>query len=496
MRNWSWNMQKWTWVLQNRSHLSQVLPSDLQNPRQNLHIPSPLLQIPSPLLQIPRPNSQIPRLISRASAIIIQILMPNIELLYGKSAVSFQYSDEQFQILGNSTAKFALSDVELGERFENPINSKPLEEIVSPGESVLIVVPDATRQTACGQIVNLLVRRLIANGTMPHDIRIIFATGIHRPVTDAEKRDLLTPFIVQRVKILDHNPRDLANIVSLGETKSGIPIQLNRALLEHDKTIIVGGIAFHYFAGFTGGRKLICPGLASTKTVAETHRLAFDCETKSRRTGVETGILQGNAVHEAFLEVVRKLPPAFSLHTIVNERGEATDLFAGDWITAHETACAAYAGEHTIEIAEKRDLVIASCGGFPHDINLIQAHKALDTAGRACADGGTIVLLAECADGLGRKDFLSWFEAENSAELAEKLCANYQVNGQTAWNLLRIAERCSVKIVTSISETETKPMRLGKINSFDEFLFGINKNVKGYVLPFGAKVSIRAESIL
>ena len=161
-----------------------------------------------------------------------------------------------FEILGNLAEKTALTDVEIGAKFDEPIDSPPIEEIIKQGESVLIVVPDATRQTASGQIVNLLVRRLIANGTMPFDIRIIFATGIHRQVTEAEKQTILTPFINQRIKTLDHNPRDLAQIINLGETSDGIPIQLNRALTEHDHVIIIGGISFHYFAGFTGGQKV------------------------------------------------------------------------------------------------------------------------------------------------------------------------------------------------------------------------------------------------
>ena len=416
--------------------------------------------------------------------------MPNIKLNYGKSHISFDYDENQFQILGNSGETQALTDAELGAKFDNLFDSKSLEEIVNQDETVLIVVPDATRQTASGQVVNLLVRRLIANGTMPHDIRIIFATGIHRRVTEEEKQTILTQFINQRIKTLNHNPRDLAQLISLGETASGIPIELNRALTEHDRVIIVGGISFHYFAGFTGGRKLICPGLASTRTISETHRLAFDCATKSRRAGVDTGILDGNAVHEAFVEIAAKLPPSFAINTIVNAQGEAVDLLCGDWIKAHRAACESYASEHTIEITEKRDLVIASCGGSPHDINLIQAHKALDTASRACSDGGTIVLLAECGEGSGRKDFLSWFEAENSGALAEKLCESYQVNGQTAWNLLRIAEKFDVEIITSLDESETRLMRLQKARSLDEILLRIDNNKKGYILPFGAKFSI------
>lgn len=422
--------------------------------------------------------------------------MPNINLKYGKSQIPFDFSDNQFQILGNPKEESALSDVEIGARFDNPFDSKPVEEIINTGERVLIVVPDATRQTACGQVVNLLVRRLIANGTAPHEINIIFATGIHRAVTTDEKREILSPFIVQRIKTLDHKAKDLMQIagldskqfINLGEI-NGAPVELNRALTEYDHTIIIGGITFHYFAGFTGGRKLICPGLASERTISATHAIAFDCETKSRRDGVGTGILKGNAVHEAFIEIASKMKPSFSINTIVNHKGEAAEVFCGDWISSHERACEFYAAQNTIEITEKRDLVIVSCGGAPFDLNMIQAHKALETASHACATGGTIVLLAECADGLGRKDFLNWFEAETSANLAENLCRSYQVNGQTAWSLLRKSERFDIKIITSLSKNETRRMHLEKIESLNE----IDKTKQGYIIPFGAKYLIKAE---
>ena len=424
--------------------------------------------------------------------------MPKIELRYGKTQIPFDYDENQFEILGSEKSLAPLTDAEIGAKFDTPIDSKPLEEIVGDGESVLIVVPDATRQTACGQVVNLLVRRLIANGTFPFNISIIFATGIHRKVTEDEKRELLTPFIFQRIKTIDHNAKDLMQIagldskqfVNLGEI-NGTPIELNKALTEHDHVIIVGGITFHYFAGFTGGRKLICPGLASARTISATHALAFDCETKTRRAGVGAGLLDGNAVHEAFMEVAAKINPSFSINTIVNERGEAVELFCGDWIGAHRKACESYAANQTIEIAEKRDLVIVSCGGFPHDLNMIQAHKALETAAHACREGGTIIFLAECADGLGRHDFLNWFEAETSAQLAENLCANYQVNGQTAWSLLQKAERFNIQIISSLPETETRRMRLQKANSLNEISAGINEKQKGYILPFGAKFLIK-----
>jgi nickel-dependent lactate racemase len=409
--------------------------------------------------------------------------MSSVFLRYGKTRVSFEYEAGRFEILSGSSPDSPLTDIEIGRKLDDPVDSSAVEEIVSPGESVLIVVPDATRQTASGQIVNLLVRRLIANGTAPFDISVIFATGIHRSVTKAERDSILTPFIAQRVKALDHNPRDLAAIVKLGEIQGGLPIELNRALTENDHVILVGGVTFHYFAGFTGGRKLICPGLASSRTINATHKLAFDCETRSRRSGVGPGRLEGNAVHEAFTKAVSSaIEPSFAINTIVNDNGEAVDLFAGNWKTSHLKACKAYAATHIVEVDEKRNLVIVSCGGYPFDINMIQAHKALDAAARACEDGGTIVLLAECSDGLGRADFLNWFDAKDSGELAERLCERYQVNGQTAWSLLEKTERFDVRVVTSLDHITARKMRMRKIEEISD-LAGSG----GYIIPDGAK---------
>jgi nickel-dependent lactate racemase len=175
--------------------------------------------------------------------------MPQIELKYGKTQIPFEYDADQFEILGAEKRAAPLTDAEIGAKFDDPVASKPLEEIVDEGESVLIVVPDATRRTASASVVNLLVRRLIANGTMPFNIRIIFATGIHRKVTTEEKRELLTPFIFQRLKTLDHTAKDLMQLAgfpskqfeTFGENNV-VPLELNRALAEHDHVIIDGGV--------------------------------------------------------------------------------------------------------------------------------------------------------------------------------------------------------------------------------------------------------------
>lgn len=416
--------------------------------------------------------------------------MATTELKYGDSHFFFEFDDERFRILETGKTGRALTDLEIGENLAAPASSPTIEEFVEPGEKVLIVVPDATREVACGQVINVVVRRLIANGTAPFDINIIFATGIHRRVTEEERSAILTPFIAQRIKTLDHSPRDIAQLVRLGETSDGIPIELNRALVDNQKNILIGGIAFHYFAGFTGGRKLICPGLASSRTISATHKLAFDCERKTRRSGVGTALLDGNAVHEAFVEAASAIKPVFCISTFVNNAGELTDLICGDLVGSHRKACDVFSAENSLEISEKRGVVVASCGGLPYDINLIQAHKALDAASRACLDGGTIVLLAECSDGLGRADFLKWFEAKNSSELADILCEGYQVNGQTAWNLLRITERFQVRIVTELSAGNIEKMGMKHCRSLADASNGLDPTTSGYIVPTGSRVRI------
>src|SRR5688572_23502063 len=287
--------------------------------------------------------------------------MTQVHLGYGRDSLSFNFDESRYQVLTqNSPQQQPLSDVEIGNALDEPIESSRLEDSFSAGESVLIVVSDATRATASAQIVNLLVRRLIQCGVAPSDLGIIFATGIHRPVSPEEKIQLLTPFIAQRVKTIDHAAYDPSATVSLGTTERGTPIEVNRAVKDFSQVVLTGGIGFHYFAGFTGGRKSICPGLASARTIEATHMLALDFETGGRRAGVGTGLLDGNAVHEECERIAALVEPSFAINAIVNQQKRAVKLFCGDWKRAHRAACEYYLKHRSVKIPAKRDLVIAS----------------------------------------------------------------------------------------------------------------------------------------
>ncbi len=370
--------------------------------------------------------------------------MPTIELGYGRNSIKLDYDNARFDILNpQALPNQPLSDSEIEAALDVPIESLPLEDLIASGDRILIVASDATRATGSAQIINLLVRRLIQNGIQPSDIAIIFATGIHRAVRADEKTELLTPFIAQRIRTIDHDAHDESQLIQLG-------------------------------------------ALASARTIKATHMLALDFEDGGRRAGVGAGLLHGNAVNEACERVAALIDPAFLVNTIVDERGSIERVFAGHWRAAHARACEVYSSSHSQRIEKKRKLVIVSCGGSPYDINMIQAHKALDMAAQACVDGGTIVLLAECRDGLGRADFLKWFDAFDSRALETRLRESYEVNGQTAWALLTKTERFCVHIVTELSDDEVRRMRMVGVRSLAEALAQVDQSAKGYLMPRGA----------
>ncbi len=420
--------------------------------------------------------------------------MTEIQLGYGRDSVGFKFDETRFQVLENSIDDKPLSDAEIGEALSAPIASPPLEDLLLTGDTVLIVVSDATRATGSAQILNLLVRRLIQIGVSPADLAIIFATGIHRSVTPEEKIELLTPFIAQRVRTIDHFAYDPSEMVLLGTTERGTPVELNRAVKDFSHVVLTGAIGFHYFAGFTGGRKSICPGLASALTTEATHMLALDFEIGGRRAGVGTGLLAGNAVHEECERIGAMIQPRFCINSVVDERGRVVRIHAGDWRVAHRTGCQAYLADHSTHIDTKREIVVVSCGGSPYDINLIQANKALDMATHACTDGGTIVLLAECRDGLGQPTFLKWFAEKDSRALEARLRDAYEVNGQTAWSLLTKAERYQIHLVSELPDEEVRRMRMFPARSFDNISDSAGRDTAGYILPRGAAFLPRLES--
>lgn len=408
-----------------------------------------------------------------------------IMLGYGTSKLRMDFSPDRFSpLMPHDSDARCLTDDELRTALNEPIGAPQLEEIVGKNDRVLLVVPDATRVAGVERIAPLIVERLNERGLSDSQIEILIGGGIHRPPTTVEINRILGEPIASRFAVHHHDANDDSSIARLGHTSRGTPVELNRRLLENDHVIALGAITFHYFAGFSGGRKAILPGCASARAIRANHLLSFDREKLQKREGVATGVLEGNAVHEDMDEAVGMLNPSFLVNTIINARNEISAVYAGHWREAHRRGCAEYNAAHAVPIDGRRPVVIVSCGGAPRDANMIQSHKALEHAATALEPGGTMIALAECLQGLGRNDFLDWFVPGGSPATAQKLLQGYQVNGQTAWGLRKKAETFRILMVSSFEDQLVRQMGLEPHASLESALATLNGQA-GYIIPNG-----------
>ena len=319
-----------------------------------------------------------------------------------------------------------------------------------PGERVAIVTSDVTRYTGSEIYLPLLVERLTDRGIRDDDIEVVIALGIHRKQTEAEHKKIMGS-LHGRIRVSDHDCDDPGKLVFLGTTSNGVEVEVNRRVIEADRLILTGTIGFHYFAGFGGGRKSLLPGVASRKSCMASHFAVLNpVEGTGRNPRAATGVLDGNPVHRAMMEGCAMAPPAFILNTVLSPEKRIIAAFAGDWREAHLEGCRFYAERFAYPIDRQAELVVVSCGGFPKDINLIQAHKAMEYGSRAVKDGGVMVLLAECRDGYGNATFFNWFRFREPAQFEAALRKNYEINGQTAYSLLLKAQRFRIILVSSL----------------------------------------------
>ncbi len=379
-----------------------------------------------------------------------------------------------------------------------PLGTPPLRDIVRPGEKVAIVTSDVTRYTGSEHYLPVLVDELNAAGIADCDILIVIALGIHRGQSEAEHRKILGP-LYGRIAVIDHDCDNPAELLTLGETGSGLPVAVNRHVVEADRVIVTGTVGFHYFAGFGGGRKGLIPGVASRETCMATHFGVFNPpQIGGKHPRAVTGVLEGNPVHQAILEAARMVEPDFLLNTVLSPDKEIVAVFCGELERAHLAGCELCRDLYSVALTAPADLAVVSCGGHPKDINFIQAHKALDYGVNAVRPGGTLILLAACPDGFGNKTFFDWFRYRNLGEFETALRNRYEINGQTAYSTLMKAQTYRVILVSEFGPTETAGMGMEKAVDLAAALemarAGLSAAPRMVVIPDGGTVlPVRAQ---
>jgi nickel-dependent lactate racemase len=373
--------------------------------------------------------------------------MVDVWLPYGKSDVCVRIPARN--LLGSIEPKqvSAATDAnaEIERALKEPIGSKRLNEIAQPNCKIAIVVDDFTRSTPSHIMLPPVLAELNNAGVEDENITIIFGSGTHRAVKLKEAERILGVEVVDRVKTISHdcNAQDL---VPVGKTRHGTNVQVNRVFAEADVKVLIGDVNLHYYAGYGGGRKSVMPAISCKDTISHNHAMLLDANAR-------TGVLENNPVHEDMTEAARLARVDFILNVVTNSKGEIVKAFAGDLEQAFLEATKLVDEMYRVPVDRRADIVVVSPGGYPADIDLYQAYKALDNALEVVKRGGTIILVAECPEGHGNEVFYDWMTRLGELKKVEReIRRHFELGGHKAYYLLKALKNHKIVLVSSLPD--------------------------------------------
>ncbi len=317
------------------------------------------------------------------------------DIHYGQSHLRLQMDSQAAEwtvISPQSAAPLADARRWLRRTCESPIGSRPLREVVRPGDRVLIITSDGTRPVPNRRLLPWLLREL---GRQPEEVTVLLGNGSHRANTPEEIAAMFGADLAARLQVVNHDAFDPRQQEEIGRTTEGHRAAVNRLYTQADKRIALGFIEPHFFAGFSGGAKAIVPGIASIETIIDVHSFALMAHPMST-----FGTVEDNPVRQEVERLVQSCPPDFLVNVTLNPAKAITGIYCGDYVQAHRAGCEQARREAMQPVARRFPLTITSNSGFPLDQNLYQTIKGIAAAARITAPGGTIVIASECADGL------------------------------------------------------------------------------------------------
>lgn len=416
-----------------------------------------------------------------------------LHIPYGKTFLDFEEGDAGVlsSAIGELKAEGSGSEI-VRAAMEKPIDSPKLSELAKGRKNCVIIISDHTRPVPSRDILPNMLREL-REGSPDIDVTLLVATGFHRPTTTAELEAKLGAEIMAQCKIVIHDSRDKNTNVQIGVLPSGAPCVIDRLAAEAELLIAEGFIEPHFFAGFSGGRKSILPGISDQVTVLGNHCSKFIDSPFSR-----TGILDGNPIHEDMIAAAKMAKLAYIVNVVIDEDKKTVAAFAGNYLTAHRAGCDFLLGYAQVK-PQFADIVISSNGGAPLDQNLYQCVKGMTAAEATCNKGGTIIMCAECADGHGGEGFYnSLKDCESPAALyAEQMATPQDKTVPDQWESQILARILINFKVIFVSRPEMRgiieDMKMTYVATLDEAL-ALAKSFGGKtltVIPNGISVIVR-----
>jgi len=383
------------------------------------------------------------------------------------------------------------------EALASPKGTPSLASMVSSQQSVAILVSGKDRVTAASLYLPLLLEELHRGGVAPSNITVFMATGTHVPFEEKDRAVVLGASFPSVIPVIPHNCHDEDNMVTLGSSRNGNPIRVNRCAYEHDVRILTGRITHHYFAGFTAGRKSVLPGVASFETIKRNHELVLSGEGgRSRHHLADNGCLDGNPVNDEMMEAAKLFRPEFIFNTILDTDHDIVSVVAGSH-EAHRLGCQQVDEMFTVTAARPAEAAVASCGGAPYDCSFMQSIKTLMNTHRCVSDDGVMLLLAQCPEGI-LPGFLAWPRNGSLEDLAERVHANYDLTGHNTYLLREILQRIRVVLVSSCPPEDVRALGFHYAASCDEGLellyqLAGTSSPEYYLIPHGNVTNVRLE---
>ncbi len=422
--------------------------------------------------------------------------MREFELKQGKGTIKFSINEKDIiGVIDNKPSTSSKTEEEvIKEALQNPISSPNLKEIVKVGEKICIVIPDVTRLWQKSAVyLPFIVDELLQTGIVADDILFISATGSHRNQTEDEYRQLLGDKLYGKFNIIDHDCNDKDNLIYLGNTSFGTPVTINKKAMECDHIIITGGIVYHFLVGWSGGKKSILPGIASYETIMANHGLALNKNLEDgTRSEIKCGNITNNPVHLDMEEAVALVNPSFMFNVIMDSNGNISAAVAGHYLKAHEQGRKYVDKSDSVNIREKADLVIATAGGYPKDINFYQSSKLLLNSREAVKEGGTLIALTECSEGLGGDDDVRSILANYNTLLKREksLRKRYTISKHIGCLACETAQIFNLILVSNLDAKFLENTRIKIVRTIDEALNLVYKekgrNLTTYIMPHGA----------
>ncbi|MEN6418994.1 MAG: nickel-dependent lactate racemase [Clostridiaceae bacterium] len=414
-----------------------------------------------------------------------------IELGFGAGVQKLAVPDENLIgiLLPNPVEHALTGEPEVLRALGEPIGTPRLGEIVHPGEKIAIVTSDITRPMPSYKVLPALLDELYAAGVKKEDITVVFGLGSHRKQTPDEQKKLVGERAFAEVTCIDGDDSDCVHI---GTTRRGTPVDIVRAVAEADRRICLGNIEFHYFAGYSGGAKAIMPGVSTRAAIQSNH-------SRMVEQAAAAGRLDGNPVREDIEEAAKMVGVDFILNVVLDEHKLIVRAVAGDVVKAHREGCRYLDQLYAKRIFERVDIVVVSQGGAPKDLNLYQTQKALDNAKHAVKDGGVIILVGSCKEGMGEHVFEEWMTKSPSPQsMIERIERDFQLGGHKAAAIAMVLEHAEFYLVYELEADFVDSIFLKPFSTvqaaFDAALARCGEEATVLVMPYGGSTLPKADS--